>query len=81
LKKKEARTSFFAKKEAKKLLLITAFEWPQFGRSKAGGIKSFLVTFFKKVTSFFASKTAIGCAPRAARLHHAVFRGPTMTET
>jgi hypothetical protein len=41
--------------------------------------KVFWLLFFKKVTSFFASKTAVGCAPRAARLHHAVFRGPTMT--
>jgi hypothetical protein len=61
LKDKKARTSFFAKKEAKKLLLTAAFEWPQFGRSKAGGIKSFLVTFFKKVTAFFASRTGVSC--------------------
>jgi hypothetical protein len=48
LKDKKARTSFFAKKEAKKLLLTAAFEWPQFGRSKAGGIKKFFGYFFSK---------------------------------
>jgi hypothetical protein len=35
-------------KSAPKLLSPPAFERPQFGRSKAGEIKSFLVTFFQK---------------------------------
>jgi len=51
-KKKKGRTSFFAKKEAKKLLITAAFEGPNCGRSKAGVNKSFLVTFFQK-SNFF----------------------------
>jgi hypothetical protein len=37
---------FFEKKLRKKLLISPAFERPNCGRSKAGEIKSFLVTFF-----------------------------------
>jgi hypothetical protein len=55
---RDVRTSFFAKKEAKKLLLSPAFEWPQYGRSKAVVSKSFFgypgrgAIFFKK-SNFF----------------------------
>jgi hypothetical protein len=50
--RKKVRTSFFAKKEAKKLSSPAAFEGPNCGRSKAGVNKSFLVTFFQK-SNFF----------------------------
>jgi len=36
------------KKRSKKLLFPPAFEWPQFGRSKAGVTKVFCALFFKK---------------------------------
>jgi len=53
--RKEERSRFFEKKLRKKLLIPPAFERPQFGRSKAGGIKSFLLLFFKKeVLPFFS---------------------------
>jgi hypothetical protein len=44
---RKARPSFL-KKSRKKLLLITASERPQYGRSNAAVSKSFLVTFFQK---------------------------------
>jgi hypothetical protein len=47
-KGRKKETSFFAKKEAKKLLITTALEWPQYGRSKAVVSKSFFGYFFFK---------------------------------
>jgi hypothetical protein len=48
----EARTdrkkAALFEKSAQKLLRAEAFERPQFGRSKAVGIESFLVAFFQK---------------------------------
>jgi hypothetical protein len=44
---KQARASFL-KKRSKKLLFPPAVERPNCGLSKAGGSKSFLVTFFQK---------------------------------
>jgi hypothetical protein len=44
---KQARSSFL-KKRTKKLLFITAFEWPQYGRSSAVVNKSFFASFFAK---------------------------------
>jgi hypothetical protein len=45
------RKQRFLKKARKNFLSPPAFERPNCGHSKAGGIKSFLVTFFKKVTA------------------------------
>jgi hypothetical protein len=53
-RKEQGRTSFL-KKRSKKLLLPTALERPDFGRSKAVGNKSFLVTFFQKSNCFLTS--------------------------
>jgi hypothetical protein len=51
----EGRTSFFAKKEAKKLLFTTAVERPNCGRSTAVVNKSFLRAFFQKSAAFLLS--------------------------
>jgi hypothetical protein len=50
---KQRKNFFFCKKEAKKLSIPPASERPQFGRSTAGGNRSFLARspralFFKK---------------------------------
>jgi len=42
-------------KSAQKLLRTPAFERPQYGRSKAGVRKSFLLLFFKKEVLAFLS--------------------------
>jgi len=48
---KEAVT-FFEKKVTKKTSIPPAFEWPKFGRSKAGGTKSFCALFSKSAAFF-----------------------------
>jgi hypothetical protein len=45
-------TSFFEKKEAKKLLPPSAVARPTSGRSKAGESKNFLLLFFQKRSAF-----------------------------
>jgi len=54
------RKKRFLKKARKNFLIPPAFERPQFGRSTAGGIKSFLVTFFQKSNFFPIFLAGIG---------------------
>jgi hypothetical protein len=49
----QARTSFL-KKRSKKLLISPAVQRPDFGRSKAGEIKSFCALFSKSAACFSA---------------------------
>jgi hypothetical protein len=39
---------YFFEKSNQKTFAPPAFEWPQYGRSKAGGAKAFCALFFKK---------------------------------
>jgi hypothetical protein len=46
-------------KSAQKLLRLPAFDRPQYGHSKAGGRKSFLVTFFRKSNFFLPASSEV----------------------